>query len=239
MRLNRLLNSFIGTLILASPCVYAQETTGHSDWSNVRVHLSDSSRGKHRQVPAVIWFDPIEGTPATPFPAQGHYTLVQKDRMFSPHLLVVPAGSTVVFPNADPFFHNVFSLFDGKRFDLGLYEAGSSKEVVFSHEGLSYIFCNIHPEMSAVVLALSTPLYAVDDADGVFSVHNAPPGNYRMNVWIEGVSQSTLMRLSRRVHLSAGAVDLGDLPVSGIVHGTVAHANKFGKPYEQDPKPAY
>ena len=77
--------------------------------------------------------------------------------MFTPHILVVPVGSVVRFPNADPFFHNVFSLFDGKRFDLGLYEAGSTKEVTFSREGLSYIFCNIHPEMSAVVISLSTP----------------------------------------------------------------------------------
>ena len=80
--------------------------------------------------------------------------------MFTPHLLVVPVGATVAFPNADPFFHNVFSLFDGKRFDLGLYEAGSSRNVHFERKGISYIFCNIHPQMAAIVIALTTPLWA-------------------------------------------------------------------------------
>ena len=69
-------------------------------------------------------------------------------------------GAVVQFPNHDPFFHNVFSLFEGKRFDLGLYEAGSSRNVSFDRPGISYIFCNIHAEMSAVVIAcrlLTTP----------------------------------------------------------------------------------
>ena len=68
-------------------------------------------------------------------------------------MLVVPVGSVVAFPNRDPFFHNVFSLFEGKRFDLGLYEAGSTRDVLFDKPGVSYIFCNIHAEMSAVVIA--------------------------------------------------------------------------------------
>jgi len=65
-------------------------------------------------------------------------------------VLVVPVGSVVDFPNHDPFFHNVFSLFDGKRFDLGLYEAGATNSVRFDRLGVSFLFCNIHPEMSAV-----------------------------------------------------------------------------------------
>src|SRR5207248_4414797 len=85
--------------------------------------------------------------------------LVQKNKTFGPHLVVVQVGSAVEFPNQDPFFHNVFSLFEGKRFDLGLYESGSTRSVVFNRAGVSYIFCNIHPEMSAVVVALNTTYY--------------------------------------------------------------------------------
>ena len=103
----------------------------------------------------VVWLTPLkpDGRPA----ATGHpgpFRLVQKDKMFTPHLLVVPTGTSVEFPNEDPFFHNVFSLFNGQRFDLGLYESGTSRAVRFDREGVSYIFCNIHPEMGAVVLAL-------------------------------------------------------------------------------------
>ena len=70
----------------------------------------------------------------------------------------VTRGSSVEFPNRDPWFHNVFSLFNGKRFDLGLYEAGSTRTVHFDREGISFIFCNIHPEMSAVIVVLRTPI---------------------------------------------------------------------------------
>jgi len=98
------------------------------------------------------------------------YRLIQKDKMFTPHLLVVPIGSQVEFPNQDPFFHNVFSLFNGKRFDLGLYESGTSRSVRFDREGVSYIFCNIHPEMGAIVLALNTPYYGISGRERLCSV---------------------------------------------------------------------
>ena len=103
--------------------------------------------------------------------------MIQKNKQFDPHMLVVPVGSMVQFPNHDPFFHNVFSLYNGKRFDLGLYETGSERGVRFDREGVSYIFCNIHPEMGAVILALSTPYYDMS-ADGAIVIPRVPPGKY-------------------------------------------------------------
>src|ERR1035438_1745365 len=114
------------------------------------------TQGRHSAIPStVVWLTPVEGGGVQldpPPPAQTHARLVQKNKSFEPHLLVVPAGSMVEFPNRDPFFHNVFSLFEGKRFDLGLYEAGTTRTVRFDRPGISYIFCNIHPEMSAVII---------------------------------------------------------------------------------------
>ena len=197
-----------------------------------------SKPGKPRAIPAVVWLEPISGTPPLPFLPHGHYTLLQKNRTFIPHLLVIPAGSIVQFPNADPFYHNVFSLFDGKRFDLGLYEAGSSKSVVFSRVGVSYIFCNIHPEMSAVVIALTTPLYDVADADDAFAIRDIPSGEYKLHFWIEGVPQSVLEGLDRPVHISSGTLDIGDIKAP-INHVNAAHANKFGGSYDTDPASTY
>ena len=77
----------------------------------------------------------------------------QREKQFVPPLTIVVRGTTVDFPNEDKIFHNVFSLFDGKRFDLGLYEAGTTRGVNFTRAGVCYVFCNIHPEMSAVVVA--------------------------------------------------------------------------------------
>ncbi len=128
---------------------------------------------KRKETPSaanvVVWLSPIKPGGITPvIPArQSVYRLVQKDKMFTPHMLVVPTGSQVEFPNQDPFFHNVFSLFNGKRFDLGLYESGTSRSVRFDREGVSYIFCNIHPEMGAIVLALNTPYYGISGENGI------------------------------------------------------------------------
>ena len=198
----------------------------------LRVAPTPTGTANHRTPPAVVWLTPLPGTPALPFESTGHYTLLQKGRTFNPHLQVIPVGGVVTFPNADPFFHNVFSLYEGKRFDLGLYEAGSSKAVTFSREGASYIFCNIHPDMSAVVLALSTPLYSIATIDGSFTVRGVPAGDYRMHLWMEGVPQVTLESLNRTLHFSGGTLDLGTLNVPLGRPENESHKNKFGEPYD-------
>lgn len=219
--------------------MYAQNRPATSSPAELRIRIVSSLPGKHRAVPAVIWLEPLAGTPALSFPSHGHYILLQKSRTFIPHLQVIPAGSVVEFPNEDPFFHNVFSLFEGKRFDLGLYEAGSSKSVTFSRVGVSYIFCNIHPEMSAVVIALSTPLYAMADTNESVLLHGVPPGDYKLHVWIEGVPQSFLDGLSHPVHFSNSAVDLGVLPAPIAGARTIPHSNMYGQEYTPDGQSPY
>ncbi|HEX4285597.1 MAG TPA: carboxypeptidase regulatory-like domain-containing protein [Terracidiphilus sp.] len=204
----------------------------------VRVRLPKLRLHEHAP-PVVVWLQPLQGTVAPPFVPGAHYTLQQKNRMFTPHLLVVPVGSEVLFPNADPFFHNVFSLFNGKRFDLGLYEAGTTKAERFSREGVSYLFCNIHPEMSAVIVVLSTPLYTTSGVDGVYSIHNAPAGDYELHVWVEGLTQPALDRLRRHVEVTAGGTDLGVVDATSAPLQPAEHLNKFGQAYDRDSKPAY
>jgi plastocyanin len=208
--------------------------------TDVRAQLSFAeSPDRHHAPAAVLWLKPIQETPAAPFDSSQTYTLLQKNRTFKPHLLVVPVGGVVQFPNTDPFFHNVFSLFDGKRFDLGLYEAGSMKSVTFSREGVSYIFCNIHPEMSAVILALSTRLYTIANPSGTFHLQEVPAGDYELHVWVEGVQQPALNDLTRRVHLTTSGIDLGKIEVPGGIPPAATHANMYGKPYDRETKPAY
>lgn len=134
----------------------------------------------------------------------------QRDERFAPHVLAVPAGTTVAFPNADPIFHNVFSLSGAKTFDLGRYPRGASKSVAFDRAGVVQVFCHIHNDMSAVVLVLDTPAYTSPDESGRYVLEGVPPGEYTLVAWHE---RATPIR--RRVRVDAGGaatVDV-DIPV--------------------------
>jgi hypothetical protein len=233
----------LGIAALLAALLAARAQPQASDVS-ARVEITHQAGHQH-PVPAssadvVVWLTPTQKnlTPVAPRSALG-YSLVQKDKMFSPHVLVVPTGSSVDFPNLDPFFHNVFSLFNGKRFDLGLYEAHAHRTVQFDREGVSYIFCNIHPEMGAVIITLSTPYYGVSKVDGTVVLHSVPPGSYRLNVWAENVANDQLNALSRIVEISPQSTQLGNihLQTAGDVMGH--HKNKFGESYAPVTKDPY
>jgi len=191
----------------------------------------------------VVWLTPLGNTPAPSTPQQDPSEipqLVQKDKSFQPELLVIPAGGKVEFPNHDPFFHNVFSLFDGKRFDLGLYESGTTRFVTFDKPGISFIFCNIHAQMHAVVIALQTPYYAISDRRGEIGIRSVAPGRYQMHVFHPSVAPEELRAAEREITVTTRDTFLGNfsLDESGI---ELAHKNKYGRDYDRpDPdNPAY
>lgn len=201
------------------------------------VHDTARAHADHPN-PAVLWLSPLQPGQA-PLPHPGSYKLVQKNKQFIPHLLVVPTGSSVEFPNLDPFFHNVFSFFDGKRFDLGLYEPGTSRSVRFDREGISYIFCNIHPEMGAVVLSLGTPYYGVTSAAGALTIHHVPPGSYRLSIWSQIGEPASLEAASRTIQVGKDDLHLGTIQVRLAADPMLHHTNKFGEEYPPDQKPPY
>jgi plastocyanin len=208
---------------------------------NVKIEVQPES-GSHGASKApsdsngvVLWLSPLQSNMAVRQPSHpNNYRLIQKGKQFTPHLLVVTTGSSVEFPNLDPFYHNVFSLFNGKRFDLGLYETGSSKIVRFDRDGASYIFCNIHPEMGAVVLSLSTPYYAMASAQGLVTIHNVPPGSYRLSVWSENGLPASLNAASRTVQVASADVNMGTIQIRSAASPMMQHKNKFGEDYPPD-----
>ncbi len=133
--------------------------------------------------------------------------------------------------NFDPFFHNVFSLFNGKRFDLGVYEAGSQRSVRFDREGVSYIFCNIHPEMGAIIIALSTPYYAICNGTGTIVLHGVPPGAYRVHVWSEHYQASHPGSVAAPLQVAAQLVSLGPIELTAAADPLTHHMNKLGEAY--------
>ncbi len=217
-------------------CFCLNELRGQVATLRARVEVEGGAKMARASRPAtVIWLTPMNGAAgetASALPPTTSLRLAQRNKSFEPHILVVQAGSAVEFPNRDPFFHNVFSLFEGKRFDLGLYEAGSSRMVHFDRPGISYIFCNIHPEMSAVVITLATPFYAVSNADGALSVLNVPYGRYLLHVWSEGTGPETAPAPGREITITESMTSLGAIRVSTVNGQRLSHKNKYGRDYD-------
>src|SRR6266513_5635608 len=186
----------------------------------------------HEAGNVVLWLTPAaETADSHAAEAMQRARLAQHNKNFEPHVVVVPVGSVVAFPNHDPFFHNVFSLFEGKRFDLGLYEAGSSRDVHFDKPGVSYIFCNIHPEMSAVVIAVQTPYYASSDARGEITIRDVPAGRYTLHIWYEAALAETLNAMTREITVSEENLALGVLRLART-NVVQSHKNKYGRDYD-------
>lgn len=233
MRRQIQLGATIASVLFLMSTVQGQETLhAHVEVTKTGHRLKDSSQ-------AVMWLTPV-GTAVQPPQQTQVPQLVQKNKSFRPSLLVIPAGGKVEFPNHDPFFHNVFSLFEGKRFDLGLYESGTTRVVQFDKPGISFIFCSIHAEMSAVVITLTTPYYAISDAHGNLAIADVPPGRYQLQFFHAGVAPDALRALAREITVSPGQTTLGTFALAESEVG-VSHKNKYGRDYDrpEPDSPAY
>src|SRR3984957_649200 len=126
----------------------------------------DSAVRRHKDFSGgVLWLGPrVGGAPLGSGPHRVERR--QQNKHFLPHVLAVPVGASVDFPNFDPIFHSAFSNYSGQTFDVGLYKPGTSKTVVFTRPGIVRVLCDIHPTMSAVIAALDTPWFAVSRASG-------------------------------------------------------------------------
>jgi plastocyanin len=173
---------------------------------------------------AVIWLSGVSTQPRPPVQTD----MGNSGKEFSPHVLVVPLGSTVSFSNYDPFNHNVFSLSEENPFDLGLYGRGESRSVRFDKPGLVRVYCNVHAQMSAAVLVRDTPWYTQPATDGSFVLSGVPVGNYTLHVWHERAVEVT-----RPLTVPAEGVEQLEVELDARGHEFKPHLNKHGQPYPQ------
>jgi plastocyanin len=206
---------------------------------NGTVELVDSrdkdARQRQDYSGVVVWLEPILNGFAAPPSRPQNAKMIQKEKQFVPHILAVPVASSVEFPNFDPIFHNAFSSFSGQIFDIGLYAPGTSRTVHFNRSGIVRVFCNIHPTMSAIIVVVNTPWFAVTHSSGSFEIPAVSPGEYWLRFFHERATESTLNALARRIKVGANGMDLPVTRISETGYAAAPHKNKYGKDY---PPPA-
>jgi plastocyanin len=170
---------------------------------------------------AVVYLDG-PGAGARPIAAE----MTIDGRNFTPRVVVVPVGSTVSFPNRDPFNHNVFSVSESNAFDLGLYGRGRSGEHRFRHAGVVRVYCNIHPRMSGFVIVVEGAYFTQPSADGTYAIADVAPGSYVLHVWHERAPAVT-----RRITVPAGGLAGLDVVLDASGYRWVPHKNKYGQEY--------
>jgi plastocyanin len=199
-----------------------------------RVELRDSKDAAARKgldySGVVVWLEPML-TVAPPPQAGLKARMEQRGKTFLPHVLAVRTGTLVDFPNFDPIFHNAFSNYNGQLFDIGLYPPGTSRSVRFGRSGVVRVFCNIHPNMSAVILALDTPYYATTQKDGTYRIDDVPPGEYRLRVFHERATDATLASLSKVINVGSAPLAMPATAISESGYLAIPHTNKYGHEY--------
>jgi plastocyanin len=176
---------------------------------------------------AIVWLELEDPGLAVAPPAPVTMDIVMSKKEFRPHVVVVPVGSTVRFPNEDPFTHNVFSRSDVAPFDLGRYERGGAGRTSFPRPGLVRVFCNVHARMSAIVVVRDNPAFARPAADGSFTIGAVAPGAYALHAWHERAKEFA----PRRLQVPPGGVGDVMIELDARDYQFVQHLNKFGQPY--------
>ena len=133
----------------------------------------------------------VKDAPADPELPVAHASISQRDEAFVPRIAAITRGSTIEFPNFDPYFHNVFSLSRALTFDLGRFRKGDKRERAFPQGGVVKVYCHIHSEMAATIMVFDHRLYATPTANGSFAIDMVPPGTYQLSAWHERIGETT------------------------------------------------
>ncbi len=163
------------TGLLAACLAAGALTAAPADAANVVGHLRS---------PGVVWID--DGSKLQPVNA----TMRNVEKSFIPEIVIVPVGSSITFPNDDPFFHNIYSTGGADTFDLGFYDMGPGKTEVLSKSGVLDVGCHIHKQMHAVIVVVDGPYTQTDDF--AFKLADVRPGKHAIHAWSVGYGERTV-----------------------------------------------
>lgn len=171
---------------------------------------------------AVLWLEAGSGAIAE----ARTFDIAINDKVYAPRVIVAPVGSTVRFPNHDPFNHNVFSVSEANAFDLGLFGRNETRTHTFTAPGLVRVFCNVHPRMVAFVVLVSNRHYTQPANDGTFTIPDVPPGRYKLHVWHERIPTVVIQDVVAGVSTAPVQVQL-----DARKYRWQQHKNKVGRTY--------
>jgi plastocyanin len=209
--------------VLATLGGTAAAETGGRVTGTVKVVDPDGSRAESADVIVyVVGFSEPPSAEVT--------TVAQKGRKFVPDLVAITVNERVAFPNFDPFLHNVFSQSGARKFELGSYSRGESKDKQFPQSGAVDVYCNIHPEMAATILVLPNRRHVRAAANGQFTIDGVPPGDWTVFAYTRRATRPT----SAKISVKSGADTALDLEI--VRSAEPAHLNKYGEKYKDSPK---
>ncbi len=214
-----------GLPLVAGTLAIAAGWSGAGDVLRGRLSILDRGDRPAQDVgQAVVWLVGRSAAAAAP----GAARIVTEGKQFVPRITVVTVGSTVSFPNQDPFNHNVFSLTEEGAFDLGLFSRGEARSVQFQEPGIIRIYCNVHAQMSAIVVVRENPHFSRPEGDGSFILDGVPPGTYTLHAWHERAPEVT-----RAVVVGPEPVRPLEIQMDARKHNFVQHLDKTGRPYSR------
>ena len=231
-RVGRFLQSLPVVIICAS-CLWLAPQFLCASQLRGQVELTNSKdfavRRNRNYAGVVLWLQPVSRMAPASLPRRAE--MKQEGKTFKPHVVALPLGGTVDFPNLDPFFHNAFSNFAGQPFDLPLYAPGTTRSVTFRRPGIVRVFCNIHSLMSAIIAVVDTPWYVVTADNGQFHIDDVPPGEYELHIFHERALPQNLQFLERVIAIPDSGLTLPLISISETGYIPAPHPDKHGKPY--------
>ncbi|MDO7841901.1 methylamine utilization protein [Sphingomonas immobilis] len=189
-------------LIACSAVVFATLSAAPGVGATVNIDVRDASG---QPMPNAVVLIDSPHKPAGPIKFPWPYEIAQQNIMFMPHILIVPVGASVSFPNRDKVRHHVYSFSPAKKFDLKLYGKEDARSVTFDKPGVVSLGCNIHDSMSAFVFVVDTPYAMITDASGHVTIPNVPAGAATVRLWNPAI-RTTGNMLSQTITVPAGGL---------------------------------
>jgi plastocyanin len=155
-------------------------------WNSQAIEIIIKDQDGNLLSDAAVWLEGEKYKPESGL-SPDMFSMGQKDRTFTPHILIIPQGAKVEFPNFDSILHHVYSFSKPRPFELKLYRDTPKSEIAFENEGVVELGCNIHDWMLGYIIVVNSSHYAVTNSQGLANIDVAPDllGSVTLNVWHE------------------------------------------------------